>query len=841
MSDYPFPWGPPPEGYVPGLGRGETGFVSYIENAVVEIQDEKDKVSEKTKIKEEKADNAADDFYRTLEEKIASRNKKRTKRNSKKSEEKTIFDEVRDQFADLSLTLKNVKANDWENIPDIGSTKNYRPKWELLTYASDRMVTGDFSESSLMKEDRLQDVLGTKSTDLEDEKEMMAVSRARTSVMKTMLSKQVRKYTIDTSEYQHELNVEMERRLEGFSSLDEAASLYKKMTRNNKEDPVNWILRARIEERLGHYDVAKKVARDGLSYNLENEDLVLEAARLSPANEAQVILEASIKKNHQHSEKVWMTLAALQPNEMATNAVLERAIKFLPDKPEVWKVASQHNEEQALDILKEGLKYNEGSETLIAEGFLKSSTQEEIEFFNSQVKVESIELLIAKAKAEERCSFDVEETIRKMLSLDENKDWILEAETLEREGFVKIPTFISNTIKYSSEFVNRAQEAEKVDCPIVAEQLLRRVSATENQWMPLLSFLKRKGALQETIEDALDKYMDNPLTVIQICDFLDDESSCSVFKFALSKSPKSEKLVIAYTNRLIQSGQKEAATGIAKEKSIELHSAELYTFYESVLGKDADIDIFYTGVKLFPNEPNMWLRLASRLQGKEKGKVLQTAVTKCPNVGIIHIEFIRAAKENGILPQQIRALFEKACNQCKDDEIVWLMASENEPIEHKVALLETAKKFVKRPEIIWARQIELYPPEQRLLQCDLAIQAIGEKRELLLLKGLCEWRRSEIDKARSTFKKVTEQSPQWGDGWAYRLRFEQEQGSERELAEVQHDVESCDIKSGFTWEAARADPEFISLGKEALLSVISSEIPDPNLVDSSIFGNILNL
>ena len=41
MSDYPFPWGPPPPGYVPGLGRGATGFVSYIENAVIELQDEK--------------------------------------------------------------------------------------------------------------------------------------------------------------------------------------------------------------------------------------------------------------------------------------------------------------------------------------------------------------------------------------------------------------------------------------------------------------------------------------------------------------------------------------------------------------------------------------------------------------------------------------------------------------------------------------------------------------------------------------------------------------------------------------------------------------------------------
>ena len=858
MSDYPFPWGPPPPGYVPGLGRGETGFVSYIENSVIEIQDDKKEVSQlnPNKIKkQEKEDDAADDFYKLLEQKIANRNKKKKKKmkEDQQNETKTIFDEVRDQFADLSNSLKKVNSNDWENIPDIGATKNYRPKWELLTYASDRMVTGDFSQSNLSKEDQLQNSLqeNEQHAGMDNEQELLSINRAKTSVIKTVLSKQIKKSSlIDTSQYQEALNSDMETRLNNFASLEQASSLYKRMTRYNKDDPMNWILRARIEEKLGNYEKAKKIARDGLSYNRNSEDLVLEAARLSPQQEKLSILEASLKDSLQKSEKIWMEYAANQPDDISTFGVLESALQEIPEKPSIWIAACDYSEDQSISILTEGLKFNPHDEKLIIKGFSTSKTSDDIDFFSSQIDRQSELVLISKAKAEERLNLnrDIENTIIQAISVNENdKDMITEAQLCERGGFKEIPFYIIEHIKYSNNFLERAREANSNNCSIVTEQLLKRYAIEENEWTEYLSFLKQKGTIAEVIDTILKDRINDPKTVVQISQYLDDESACSVLKYAFSMVPTSTVLALAYANRLAKCGDINVSLQFAKEQSTKLHSLDIYSLYESLLiayckDRSVLVEAYEKGVQMFPNDPNMWLRLSSIQEGREKGKTLEKAVRQCPNVGQLHIELIKVAKHQGFAPQQIRSLFEKACLNCKDDPIVWLTASENEDNnENKIALLESAKKYVKKPEIITARQIELYPIEQRIVQCNTAIDQYGEKRELLLLKALCHWRFTEIDETRHLLIQINRKNPLWGDGWAYRLLFEYQHGVEQDISELHKEIEGNDISAGLIWEAALSDPEFYSLNKFQLLEKIAEQIQDPTLDNSSIFGNIIKI
>ena len=854
MSDYPFPWGPPPPGYVPGLGRGETGFVSYIENSVIEIQDDKSELSRlnPAKIKkQEKEDDAADDFYKQLEQKISSRNKKKKKTHSLSDgdQTKTIFDEVRDQFADLSHSLKKINSNDWENIPDIGATKNYRPKWELLTYASDRMVTGDFSQSALSKEDQIQNQKG--ENEYENDQEMLSINRAKTSVMKTVLSKQIQKSTfIDTSQYQESLNRDMEERLDHFAYLEQASSLYKKMTKYNKEDPTNWILRARIEERLGNYEKARKVAIEGLSYNRYSEDMILEAVRLSSQNDKLAILEAALNENMRKSEKLWMEYAAHQPDDLSTFAVLERALNEIPDKPNIWIAACDYNKDDAIQILLEGLKFNPHNDKIIIKGFSFCQNEKEINKFAGEMDKPNYLVLLSKAKAEEKLEIEqnIENTIKEAIQCSpQEKDWIIEAQKCERDEFNLIPYFIIENIPFSMSFLEQAKEANKNSCYIVTEQLLKRFAETTNEWIEYLTFLKKKGTIQEVINKVLDEKINNPKTVQQIAQFLDDESACSVLKFALTKVPHSPLLALEYANRLAKSGNIEESINFSKEQSLKLHSLDLYSLYESLLlshetSKENIIFAYKKGIEMFPSDPNMWLRLASLQEGKEKGKTLEQAVRKCPNVGQLHIELIRVAKKQGFMPQQIRSLFEKACQQCKTDEIVWLFASENENSqENKISLLESAKKFVKRPEIIWARQIELLPVEQQLVQCNLAIEVVGQKPELLLLKAICHWRLTEFENTKNLLVKINNEFSQWGDGWAYRFLFEYQHGLEQDIQEFHDLFSEVTIKNGFLWEAARSDPEFLSLDDFSLLQKIAEQLQDPTLDESSMFGHLLTL
>jgi pre-mRNA-processing factor 6 len=74
---YPFPWGPPPPGYVPGLGRGAVGFVTRIENGIIDFETDSIVTSKKKLQRIRDEEQRADDFYRELEAKLKSRTRQK--------------------------------------------------------------------------------------------------------------------------------------------------------------------------------------------------------------------------------------------------------------------------------------------------------------------------------------------------------------------------------------------------------------------------------------------------------------------------------------------------------------------------------------------------------------------------------------------------------------------------------------------------------------------------------------------------------------------------------------------------------------------------------------------
>ncbi|EAX95553.1 hypothetical protein TVAG_005680 [Trichomonas vaginalis G3] len=838
MSDYPFPWGPPPPGYVPGLGRGATGFVSYIENAVIELQDEKAlsaKMSTK-KIKEiEKADNDADDFYNSMDLLISSRNKAKKKQNSE--QEKTIFDETRDQFAEFTNNLKFITANDWANIPERGQLKNYRPKWELLTYASGRMITGDFSDSALSKEIRLQDQQN--DTELEANKAMMAVSRAKNSVMNAQLSKLTKSSsTIDTSKYLQEIDIETQNRIQQYEDLDHAAQLYRQMTHYNKNDPVVWITRARIEEKRGKYDKAAKVALDGLSNNPESEELVLEAARLSQ-NDSQSILEASLESHHAQSPKIWLQLASLQNTEVLKISVLERALSKCPKSPMLWIAASNCDEESRLDVLKAGFQMNKDSKELFIAGLEASKSNEDLSFFISQKSdiKDDIETLITEANCEEKFDMDFTDSVEKALQIETDRDWITIAMESELKNCPRVASLIIRKTKIDDDMVLRANEAKRGNCIAVCESLLKRNAEEGNGWYPFLEFERSLGNLEAALDYSLNYIKEgDEISIVEISRFMDDEQALNLLQTKFEINKKSEKIALEIA-KIFAKSDKDKAAEFSFSTASEINSSLLFSYgAQTGTSKTVTPTILKIGVGLFPENANLWLILTNlQPNDEEKCKVLQRATQECSRKAIIHIEFAKICKKIGISKPKIRALLERARFLCPNDESLWLYSAEFEDNEYKIRLLEESKSKVDHPSIIWARQIELMPAEQRLYAVKNAMEVIGEKREILLLIAIDLWRRAKIDESKRTFEKLSSLFPQWGDGWIYYLRFEvSHQNDISELLEKAANESSC----GYIWEMQRANSD---LDDKSLLLQLINDIPDPSNPDSSIFCNLFEL
>lgn len=853
MSDYPFPWGPPPPGYVPGLGRGATGFVSYIENAVVEIQDEKSLTANMStkKIKEiEKADNEADDFYNSMDLLISSRNK--AKKKVDKQKEKTVFDETRDQFADLTRDLKTISSNAWENIPERGQIKNYRPKWELLTYASGRMITGDFADSNLAKEDRIQDQIN--DAELEANKAMMTVSRAKNSVLNAQLSKISKQTTkIDTSKYLQEIDIETSNRIQQYDDLDHAAQLYRQMTHYNKNDPMAWITRARIEEKRGRYEKAAKVALDGLSANPDSEDLVLEASRLS-IDDSESILEAAVQGNHKQNAKVWLQLASIQNSDLSKITVLERALQNCPESSMLWLAAADCDEDQRMDILKAGISMVKNKKDLLVSGFESSKTAEDVQFFASNIPQDSEEdmtnIYITQAIAEEKFELDFSVTVNKITtpksksdeSKDEikSKDWITIAMECEMKEAHGVASMIIKTADLDDDLLQRANEARRSNCNAVCESLLRKNAENGKGWTPFLEFERSIQNLDAAVQYALGYIKDGDEdAIVEISKFLDDEKSLDILHQVFATSPKSEKLAIAITERMAARNKDEAAK-FAFSVSGEISSAKLFILATKI-GTEQTVTpaMLKMGVTIFPKEPLLWIAFAN-MQKDENSRltVLQTAAEKCQKSSIVHIEFARSCKRIGLESAKIRAIFERACDLCPTDETLWMFAAEiEEKKAFKKRILEKAKSVVKRPGVCWARSIELVKQEKRLTMTNVAISAVGEAREVLLVRALEFWRISKIDEAIRTFARIVELYPNWGDGFIFYLRFEMTM-----LRNPENLLDGINkLESGYVWEAQRANVEYAGLDDKALAKELAINLPDPLNPNISIFCGLFDL
>lgn len=842
---YPFPWGPPPPGYIPGLGRGAVGFIDRIESQKVDIDN--DIKSPKLAEKIRKENQKADEFYEEVDKKMKERNKNHKKKlNSDIVDNKTVFDEIHENFADLTKGLKSVSASEWANLPDIGTTTYHRQKWELYTHASDRMITGDFDDSALSK-------LANNDFDLEndEDRKIMLVSRAQKNVLNIQLSKVVGKQdSINVSNFMNELDQQAAEIMKQFDDLDRAAQLYRSLTHANKENPQSWLLRARVEEKRGQLAKARKVAKDGLLYCPNSELLVMENARLSPRNDAISLLKSALKVNHKNSEKIWLQLVAYQTNLILKKLTLENALEAIPQSENLWLAAAALEEnEKHIDMLKKALIQIPKSKKIYVEGCRTSTNLEDAMYFveNGLKEIGDFpELVINWSQIEEKYnnSEKCDEICKKILNcLNENKDedWISDAENSEVSGFPRTSICLINAIPFKDTFLIEASACQRRNHLTTARALFLRYASEKNDFIPFLKFEKDYGNIEEALKLAIKLNQDNEKVIVDISEFVSCEQAIQIIKEAYSRFPHSEilatKLVDLYIDSHLIDKAREFATSILDLIDTPNFYIKLAYINEQIGG---DIEFLKKAVQRFPNEPKLWILYSKH--SDDPISDIKNAIIKCPNSSELYIRLIKLLKEKGEPRPIIRAIFERAMDYCKRQSIIWLYASEFEDPSNRISILEKAKEYCKDDiGLIWAREIELSEQENRLTFAKETIEKTGNLKEIVLLIAISYWRNGNIDQAKTVFDNLNRENPNWGDGWIFRVKFDKTYCSNDELSTTLKFISSLKITDGFLWHNFKNLTINFKENQVDFINNVVDHIPDPMTEESSIFADFLKL
>ncbi|BFZ22629.1 hypothetical protein BsWGS_25668 [Bradybaena similaris] len=395
---------PAPLGYVPGVGRGATGFITHSEigpawDAGDTPDDRHAPPNKKTKRdKEEEDENLHDDFdefsgygdslfskdpfdkddeeadaiYQAIGKRMNEKRKERREEKRKIDIEKfqQEWPTIQEEFSDLKRDLASVSVEDWSNLPEVGDARNRKQRIrraEKFTPVPDSVLAWAASQqslnSSISEEDPkyggLTTPFGT-STQLgsatpSTQIDMKRIGQARNTLMDiklTSVSDSVSGQTVvDPKGYLTNLQNGLPSYGGTLNDVRKARLLLKSVRETNPKYPPAWIASASLEEVTGKIQTARNLIMKGCGECPTNEDLWLEAARLMPGDQAKAVVAQAVKWLPQ-SVRIWSKAADLETELQAKKRVTRRALENIPNSVRLWKQAVElENEEDARIML----------------------------------------------------------------------------------------------------------------------------------------------------------------------------------------------------------------------------------------------------------------------------------------------------------------------------------------------------------------------------------------------------------------------------------------------------------------------------------------------------------
>ncbi|KAJ3300496.1 hypothetical protein HK104_011001 [Borealophlyctis nickersoniae] len=902
-----------PPNYIAGLGRGATGFTTRSdigparetpdasEKALAQAQAAAEGRGKKADADDddeqyqdpdnetglfntapyEADDEEADRIYEEVDRKMDER--RRARREAREKEELERYrkerPKIQQQFADLKRGLAVVTQEEWANIPEgadmVRKGKRQKKMPDRYAPVPDSVLLSAAQQSgfatSLDPRQQALEGLATPAAPAGDGTmtDFVQFGQARDKVLGLKLDQISDSVTgqsiIDPKGYLTDLNSIVVKTDAEISDIKKARTLLRSVITTNPKHAPGWIAAARLEEVAGKHGAARELIAKGCEECPTSEDVWLESARLNSVENAKVILAQAVRRIPQ-SVKIWLRACDLETDNTAKKRVLRRSLEFIPNSVKIWKAAVSHEEdpEDARILLSRAVECVPLSvELWLALARLENyDNAKKVLNKARQAVPTSHEVWITAAKLEETQNNEkmvetiitraVSQLAAKGSSLD-REQWLKEAETCEKEGYVgTCQAIVSATVGMGVEDEDRkatwmedAQSCTAHGSVATARAIyahaLKVFPNKKSIWRRAAFFEKSHGT-RESLEDVLRR-------AVRYCPQAevlwlmgakekwmsgDIPGAKGILEEAFAANPNSEQIWLAAIKLEVETGEHQRARLLltsarrkADTQRVWMKSAVL----ERQLGNiDEALALLDQGIGKFPSFDKLWMIKGQILQFERNGV---QAARECYATGLKHVPksvplWLLASRLEEAAGQQIkaRATLEKARIMNPKTAELWCEAVRVEARSGNAAMAKAllAKSLQECPSsgLLWSEAILMDPRPARKSRSADALKKCENDPLVVCTIARLFWAERKVDKARNWFNRAVKTNPDLGDSWAWWLKFEMMHGTEEQRAEVVTRCVAAEPRHGEKWTAVSKDVGSAGKGTEEILKLVAA-------------------
>ncbi|KAL9380019.1 hypothetical protein Peur_028501 [Populus x canadensis] len=818
-------------------------------------------------------DREADAVWEEIDKRMDSRRKDRREARLKEEIEKyrASNPKITEQFADLKRKLVTLSAEEWETIPDIGdySLRNKKKRFESFVPVPDTLLEKARQEqehvTALDPKSRAAGGAETPwgQTPVTD---LTAVGEGRGTVLSLKLdrlSDSVSGLTVvDPKGYLTDLKSMKITSDAEISDIKKARLLLKSVTQTNPKHPPGWIAAARLEEVAGKIQAARLLIQKGCEECPTNEDVWLEACRLSNPDEAKGVIAKGVKRIP-NSVKLWMQAAKLENDDFTKRKVLLKGLEHIPDSVRLWKAAVELcNEEDARTLLGRAVECCPLHVELWL-AFARLETYENARKVLNRAREKLPKepaIWITAAKLEEANGNTpmvgklIERGIRALQRegvVIDREEWMKEAEAAERAGSVATcQAIIKNTIGIGVEEEDRkrtwvadAEECKKRGSIETARAIYAHALTVfltkKSIWLKAAQLEKSHGT-----RESLDALLRKAVTYRPQAEVLwlmgakekwlagDVPSARAILQEAYAAIPNSEEIWLAAFKLEFENHEPERARMLlakARERGGTERVWMKSAIVERELGNiEEERKLLDEGLQRFPSFFKLWLmlgQLEERLGNLDKAKeIYEAGLKSCPSHVPLWLSLANLEeKTNGL--SKARAVLTMARKKNPKNPELWLAAirAESRHGNNKEADNLMAKALQECPTsgILWAASIEMAPRAQHKSKSADAIKKCSpHDPHVTTAVAKLFWRERKVDKARSWLNRAVTLAPDIGDFWAYYYKFELQHGTEEDQKDVLKRCIAAEPKHGEKWQTISKAVENSHQPTEAILKKV---------------------
>jgi pre-mRNA-processing factor 6 len=737
-------FGKEPKGYIPGIGRGATGFTTRSDignsklitedemttNSLVKKEDDKGDYSDSVydnwsgftnnglfpTINYDEEDKEADKIWREIDEKMESRTKRKREEKEKEMLKKYRKEKpkISTQFADLKKDLKTISMEEWSQIPDIQDYTITHQSYEVFTPVPDSLLKRAKQEN---------EKYSTIEINEGNETNIRAVSEAKEILLINQLQKEEKNIngvvSVNPEGYLTSMNKTGGLEESEIGDFKKARSLLNAVTNTNKKNGAAWIANSRIEEYAGKMSAARNIMVKACKYCPEQEDVWLEAARLNEPEISKKILTEAVTYIS-NSVKIWITAANLETQINLKKKVLRKALQNIPDSELLWNEAIDLEDDidEAKILLSKAVECVPQSVNLWLT-LSKLETGEKAKgVLNKAIKnlPTEIKIWIAAAELEEKKPENTEKVLKLakqilekyQIEIDRNQ-WITFAEKEEDDKYFEtcksiLKLNIGNGIEKEEKEITWMEDANKCiknnhifSAKVIFEIATKEFPKNENLWL-------------------------------RFSEIENDENKLNVLKKSIMECENNEKLWIVYLNEFIKFKSKMEKEDKEKIKS---EIRELYTEGLQFLKNNEEFwltlikyeyeekdfervsDLFEESLKVCES-PNILIKYAKfqNIQSNDKKEleILEYGIQKFNNPEICNLRAEFEINKNKNI-ENSRIIYMKSIKANPNNLKLWMSAIKLEVTlknySRARSMLEKAREKIPKNEDLWLESINL--------------------------------------------------------------------------------------------------------------------------------------